>query len=59
MKDLRLNLLLLLVLILLSVGVVLFRPVNLGLDLRGGISMVVQPDINYSLEQEYDRYAKD
>ncbi len=59
MKDLKLNLLALLVLIGLSVAVVLLKPINLGLDLRGGISFVLQPDIAYSLQQEYERYAKD
>ncbi|MEW6655352.1 MAG: protein translocase subunit SecD [Aquificota bacterium] len=59
MKDLRLNLILLLVLTSISIAIVLLKPINLGLDLKGGISMVIQPDINYSLEQEYERYAKD
>jgi len=59
MKDLRLNLILLLVLTIISIAIVLLKPVNLGLDLKGGISMVIQPDINYSLEQEYERYTKD
>ncbi len=59
MKDLRLNLILLLALVSLCIAIVLLRPINLGLDLKGGISMVIQPDINYSLEQEYERYAKD
>ncbi|MFN4320245.1 MAG: protein translocase subunit SecD [Aquificaceae bacterium] len=59
MKSLKLNLVLLLVLTALCIAVVLLKPVNLGLDLKGGISMIIQPDINYSLEQEYERYAKD
>lgn len=59
MKDLRFNLILLLALIVLSVAIVSIRPINLGLDLRGGISMVIQPHIEYSLEQEYERYSKD
>ncbi|MCS6876387.1 MAG: protein translocase subunit SecD [Aquificaceae bacterium] len=59
MKDLKWNLLLLLLVVGLSIGTVLTKPINLGLDLKGGISMVIQPDINYSLEQEYERYAKD
>lgn len=59
MKDLKLNLILLAVLVALSILTVSLKPINLGLDLRGGISMVIQPDINYSLEQEYERYSKD
>ncbi|MFN3264612.1 MAG: protein translocase subunit SecD, partial [Aquificaceae bacterium] len=59
MKDLKINLLILLLIIAVSVAVVVLKPVNLGLDLRGGISMVIQPDMNYSLEQEYERLLKD
>ncbi|RMH07891.1 MAG: protein translocase subunit SecD [Aquificota bacterium] len=59
MKDLKLNLLLLALFVALCVGLVLLKPVNLGLDLKGGISILLQPDINYSIEQEYERYAKD
>ena len=59
MKDLKVNLLLLLLVFSLSVAVILLKPINLGLDLKGGISMVIQPDINYSLEQEYERLSRD
>ncbi|MFN7064934.1 MAG: protein translocase subunit SecD [Aquificaceae bacterium] len=59
MKDLRINLILLLILAVSSIAIVSLRPINLGLDLRGGISMVIQPSIEYSLEQEYERYARD
>ncbi|MCS7170836.1 MAG: protein translocase subunit SecD [Aquificaceae bacterium] len=59
MKDLRWNLLLLFLTVALSSAVVFLKPINLGLDLRGGISMVIQPDMAYSLEQEYERYVKD
>ncbi|MCS7278378.1 MAG: protein translocase subunit SecD [Aquificaceae bacterium] len=59
MRDLKLNLALLLFIVIAFVGIVSLKPINLGLDLRGGISMVIQPDINYSLEQEYEKYAKD
>ncbi len=59
MKDLKINLVLLLFLIALSVAVVFFKPINLGLDLKGGISMVIQPNMDYSLEQEYERYSRD
>ncbi len=59
MKDLKVNLLLLILILSLSVAVIFLRPINLGLDLRGGISMVIQPDMNYSLEQEYERLSRD
>ena len=59
MKDIRLNLLALVFIVGLCLGLIAFKPVNLGLDLRGGISILLQPDINYSLEQEYERYAKE
>lgn len=59
MKDLKVNLLLLLFIVIACIGVIAFKPINLGLDLKGGISMVIQPDMNYSLEQEYERVAKD
>lgn len=59
MKNLYLNLFTLLLLVVLSVGITLFKPVNLGLDLRGGISMLLEPDMDYALSQEYERYAKD
>ncbi|RMH80654.1 MAG: protein translocase subunit SecD [Acidobacteria bacterium] len=59
MKDLRLNLFLLVALVALCIGAVALRPINLGLDLRGGMSMVIEPDMNYALKQEYERYAKD
>ncbi len=59
MKDLRLNLFALFLIIVLSLLVVVLRPINLGLDLRGGISMIIQPDMNYSLEQEYERISRD
>ncbi|ADO45072.1 protein-export membrane protein SecD [Hydrogenobacter thermophilus TK-6] len=59
MKNIYLNLSLLLALVALSVGISLFKPVNLGLDLKGGISMLLEPDMDYALTQEYERYAKD
>jgi preprotein translocase subunit SecD len=40
-------------------GIVFYKPVNLGLDLRGGVSILLQPDLSYALEQEYQRLSKD
>ncbi|WP_448584088.1 protein translocase subunit SecD [Thermocrinis sp.] len=59
MKNFYTNLGLLLLLIALSVAVILYKPINLGLDLKGGISMVIQPDISYAVEQEYQRLSRD
>ena len=59
MKNFYTNLGLLLFLVALSVAIVLYKPMNLGLDLRGGISMVIQPDVSYAIEQEYQRLSRD
>ncbi|WP_448588249.1 protein translocase subunit SecD [Thermocrinis sp.] len=59
MKNFYANLGLLALLFVLSIAIVLYRPINLGLDLRGGISMVVQPDLSYAVEQEYSRLSRD
>ncbi len=48
-----------LVLLALSFTVIYLRPVNLGLDLKGGISILLQPDLNYALSLEYEKLAKD
>ncbi len=49
----------LLLLVALSVAVVMLRPLNLGLDLKGGVSLLLQPDINYAISLEHERTAKD
>ena len=58
MKNNTYNLIGLVVLIALSILVVVYRPVNLGLDLRGGISMVLEPDFDRAIKQEYERTAR-
>ena len=58
MKNNTYNLIGLVVLIALSILVVIYRPVNLGLDLRGGISMVLEPDFDRAIKQEYERTAR-
>jgi preprotein translocase subunit SecD len=59
MRNFYFNLFVLLFLVVLSLAVSFFKPVNLGLDLKGGISMLLEPDMDYALSQEYERYAKD
>ena len=58
MKNNTYNLIGFLLLIALSVLVVIYRPVNLGLDLKGGISMVLEPDFEKAIKQEYERTAR-
>ena len=58
MKNNTYNLIGFLLLIALSVLVVVYRPVNLGLDLKGGISMVLEPDFERAIKQEYERTAR-
>lgn len=58
MRNTAYNLLILIALVALSVGVVVVKPVNLGLDLKGGISMVLQPDYAKAIKHEYERLAR-
>ena len=58
MKNTTYNLLALLLLVIASAFVVMVRPVNLGLDLKGGISMVLQPDYGKAVKHEYERIAR-
>jgi preprotein translocase subunit SecD len=59
MKNFYANLFAFLLLWVASLGIVFYKPVNLGLDLRGGVSILLQPDLSYALEQEYQRLSKD
>ncbi len=58
MKNTTYHILGFLILALLSLAVALYKPVNLGLDLKGGISMVLEPDYSKALNQEYERMAR-
>ncbi|MDQ7039215.1 MAG: protein translocase subunit SecD [Aquificota bacterium] len=58
MRNTTYNLLILLVIVAVSVAVVVVRPVNLGLDLKGGISMVLEPDYGRAIRHEYERLAR-
>ncbi|WP_457600131.1 protein translocase subunit SecD [Hydrogenivirga sp.] len=58
MKNTTYNLVAFIVLVLLSLAVVFYKPVNLGLDLKGGISMVLEPDYAKAIKHEYERTAR-
>lgn len=58
MRGLAYNLLGFFLLLSLSVGVILYKPVNLGLDLKGGVSLILEPDYGRAVEQEYERAAR-
>ena len=58
MKNTTYNLVGFIVLVALSIALVLYKPVNLGLDLKGGISMVLEPDYSKAIRHEYERAAR-
>ena len=58
MKNTTYNLMGFIVLVILSVALVVYKPVNLGLDLKGGISMVLEPDYKKAIKHEYERSAR-
>ncbi len=59
MKNILNNLIILAILIVGSIAVVALKPTNLGLDLKGGVSIVLEPDIEKALFKEYEKYSKD
>ncbi len=58
MKNTTYNLVGFIILVALSIALVLYKPVNLGLDLKGGISMVLEPDYSKAIRHEYERAAR-
>jgi len=58
MKNTAYNLAGFLILVAISVGIVAYKPINLGLDLRGGISMVLEPDYSRAFRHEYEKAAR-
>lgn len=58
-KNIFINILIGTFIIIGSLLVVAFKPVNLGLDLKGGISMVLAPDIDKVIKEEYENTASD
>ncbi len=58
MRNALYNLTALLVLVIICLGVVIYKPVNLGLDLKGGISIVLEPDYRRAVILEYEKTAR-
>lgn len=58
-KNIFVNILIGAFIIIGSLLVVAFKPVNLGLDLKGGISMVLAPDVDKVIKEEYENTASD
>lgn len=58
-KNIFVNLIIGLLIVVGSLMVVIFKPINLGLDLKGGISMVLAPDIDKVVKQEYENMSSD
>ena len=58
MKKQLYNLIGFAVIVLLAVAIVTYKPVNLGLDLKGGVSIVLEPDYERAIRHEYERTAR-
>ncbi len=43
---------------LLAFWVVLTKPVNFGLDLKGGIEIIIRPEVEKALKSQYEKYAE-
>lgn len=57
-KNLWLHLSGLIILFLLSIYAVFKHPVNLGLDLKGGIEFVLQPEFSVAIKREYESLSR-
>ena len=57
-KNLWLHLSGLIILFLMSVYAVIKYPVNLGLDLKGGIEFVLQPEFSVAMKREYESLSR-
>ncbi|AAC07060.1 protein translocase subunit SecD [Aquifex aeolicus] len=57
-KNLWLHLLGLVILTLLSAYAVVKYPINLGLDLKGGVEFLLEPDFSVAIEREYEDLAR-
>ena len=58
MRNTTYNLIGFFLLVFLCGAVVFYKPINLGLDLKGGISMVLEPDYSRAVEREYESLAR-
>ena len=43
---------------LIALWIVLSKPVNLGLDLKGGIEVILTPKLEQAIELSYNKYAE-
>ncbi len=59
MKNQKLNFALLIALVAVSVATIVYKPVNLGLDLKGGISIVLEPDYTKAISNEYESFSRE
>lgn len=59
MRNIYLSVLIGLAILVFSIGIGIYKKPNLGLDLKGGIEMVMEPDFNLALKQEYDVVSSD
>jgi len=57
MQRLRLHLLLIVLVTALALWTVFTKPVNYGLDLKGGIEIVIYPEVEKALLVQYEKYA--
>ena len=58
MSRLYLHLLVSLLVTLGALFVVFTKPVNFGLDLKGGIEIIIYPQIEKALKEQYEKYAE-
>ncbi len=58
MKNTTYNLIGFALIVFLSILVVFYKPINLGLDLKGGVSIVLEPDYGKAVKHEYERVSR-
>ncbi len=58
MSKLYYHLLLIVAVTLGAIWIALTKPVNFGLDLKGGIEIILYPEIDKALKSQYEKYAE-
>ena len=58
-NDLKLKLLLIFAVLVASLYVIFSKPVKLGLDLQGGMSIVLEVDVDHVIKTQYKQLAKE
>ncbi len=58
-KELYLKLIFIFALLSISIYLIFSKPVKLGLDLQGGMSIVLQVDIDHVIKRQYQQLAQD